>query len=194
MTAGKKLTGDGKYGLAVEGGEPVENSHHAFIFGKQHGADFFDASGKPDVRLAAERSRPSSSTSTSWPSDKIAAPGNAEYAQNQSISDFATGKAAHAAVAGRRRPAQVARHEARRVRRRARCRADAPAPASRAPTRMVAGINLAVFKNTDNIDGALKFVKFMTSDEEQQTLNAAYGSHPAGEGGPGATRRSTPPS
>ena len=26
--------------------------------------------------------------------DKIAAPGNAEYAQNQSVTDFATGKAA----------------------------------------------------------------------------------------------------
>lgn len=43
---------------------------------------------------------------------------------------------------------------------------------------MVAGINLAVFNNTDNIDGALKFVKFMTSDEEQKTLNKTYGSIP----------------
>ena len=35
----------------------------------------------------------------------------------------------------------------------------------------VAGINLAVFKNTKNMDGALKFVKFMTSAEEQKILN-----------------------
>ncbi|GFM97353.1 hypothetical protein Sfulv_21640 [Streptomyces fulvorobeus] len=43
---------------------------------------------------------------------------------------------------------------------------------------MVAGINMAVFKNTKNIDGATKFVKFMTSDEEQKVLNKAYGSIP----------------
>jgi multiple sugar transport system substrate-binding protein len=43
---------------------------------------------------------------------------------------------------------------------------------------MVAGINMGVFKNTDNRDGALKFVKFMTSDAEQKILNKAYGSIP----------------
>jgi multiple sugar transport system substrate-binding protein/raffinose/stachyose/melibiose transport system substrate-binding protein len=43
---------------------------------------------------------------------------------------------------------------------------------------MVAGINLAVFKNTHNIDGATKFVKFMTSDDEQKILNTAYSSIP----------------
>lgn len=37
---------------------------------------------------------------------------------------------------------------------------------------------MAVFKNTKNLDGATKFVKFMTSDEEQKTLNKAYGSVP----------------
>jgi multiple sugar transport system substrate-binding protein/raffinose/stachyose/melibiose transport system substrate-binding protein len=40
------------------------------------------------------------------------------------------------------------------------------------------GINLAVFKNTDNIDGAKKFVKFMTGDAEQKILNTAYSSIP----------------
>ena len=49
---------------------------------------------------------------------------------------------------------------------------------SKATTSMVAGINLAVFKNTKNLDGALNFVKFMTSDEEQKTLNGTYGSLP----------------
>ena len=43
---------------------------------------------------------------------------------------------------------------------------------------MVAGINMAVFKNTKNRDAALKFVKFMTSDEEQKILNKTYGSLP----------------
>ncbi|MEK8105573.1 extracellular solute-binding protein [Micromonospora sp. M12] len=44
---------------------------------------------------------------------------------------------------------------------------------------MVAGINMAVFKHTKNKDGALSFVKFMTSDEEQTLLNKTYGSLPA---------------
>jgi multiple sugar transport system substrate-binding protein len=43
---------------------------------------------------------------------------------------------------------------------------------------MAAGINMAVFKNTKNTEGALKFVKFMGSDEEQKILNTAYGSIP----------------
>jgi ABC-type glycerol-3-phosphate transport system substrate-binding protein len=43
---------------------------------------------------------------------------------------------------------------------------------------MVAGINLAVFKNTKNLDGAAKFVKFLTSDAEQKILNGAYSSIP----------------
>jgi ABC-type glycerol-3-phosphate transport system substrate-binding protein len=43
---------------------------------------------------------------------------------------------------------------------------------------MVAGINLAVFKNTKNLDGATKFVKFLTSDAEQKILNGAYTSIP----------------
>ena len=43
---------------------------------------------------------------------------------------------------------------------------------------MVAGINLAVFKNSHNLDGATRFVKFMTSDAEQKILNKAYSSVP----------------
>jgi multiple sugar transport system substrate-binding protein len=43
---------------------------------------------------------------------------------------------------------------------------------------MVAGINMAVFKNTKNMSAALKFVKFMTSTPEQESLNGTYGSLP----------------
>jgi multiple sugar transport system substrate-binding protein/raffinose/stachyose/melibiose transport system substrate-binding protein len=54
-----------------------------------------------------------------------------------------------------------------------------PAPAGgKHVNSMVAGINMAVFKNTKNKDAALKFVKFMTSDAEQKTLNTAYSSIP----------------
>jgi multiple sugar transport system substrate-binding protein len=47
---------------------------------------------------------------------------------------------------------------------------------------MVAGINLAVFAETAHHDAALRFVRFMTSDQEQTILNKAYGSMPTVKG------------
>ena len=42
----------------------------------------------------------------------------------------------------------------------------------------VAGINVSIFANTKEKDAALQFVKFLTSPEEQVTLNKALGSLP----------------
>src|SRR5258708_7349281 len=50
--------------------------------------------------------------------------------------------------------------------------------AGKAVTSMVAGINLAIFKNTKNLSAAEQFVKFMTSTPEQESLNQTYGSLP----------------
>ncbi|MGY1439869.1 ABC transporter substrate-binding protein [Streptomyces reniochalinae] len=175
VAAGEKLTDDGHYGLALEAGDPVENAHHAFVFAKQHGADFFDASGKPTF------DKPGNVKAVKQyvdflAEDRISAKGNAEYAARQSVRDFAKGKAgmllwqaAGSQLLGNgMKPADYG---------------VAPVPVQsvsdtgdRGTTSMVAGINLAVFKNTDNIDGALKFVKFMTSDAEQHKLNTTYGS------------------
>jgi multiple sugar transport system substrate-binding protein len=47
----------------------------------------------------------------------------------------------------------------------------------------VAGINLSIFKNTDNPQGALKFVKFMTSPEVQRTLDKPFTALPVIKGG-----------
>ncbi|AXK31310.1 sugar ABC transporter substrate-binding protein [Streptomyces armeniacus] len=177
VDTGKKLTGDGKYGLAVEGGNPVENAHHAFVFGKQHGADFFDSSGEPTFDKPANVKAVKQYVDF-LASDGIAAEGNAEYAKNESVRDFATGKAGmllwQAAASSLKshgmKPDEygVAPVPAQ----------SADASGERAVNTMVAGINLAVFKNTDNLDGALKFVKFMTSTEEQKALNGTYGSIP----------------
>jgi len=174
---GKKLTTGGKYGLAIEGANSPENIHHAFIFAKQHGADFFDASGNPTFATPGTVAAVKQYIDF-MASDKIAAPGNAEYAQNQSVQDFATGKAAMLLwqAAGVQLKERGMKPEDWGV---------APVPVqSGAPGQgtnvdtMVAGINLAVFKNTQNRDGALKFVKFMTSDDEQKILNGKYGSIP----------------
>lgn len=93
VETGKKISKGGKWGLGAEGSNLSNNIHQVFVLAKQHGADFFTADGKPDftsdgvvaavkqyVDLMAE--------------DKVVAPGNAEYAQNQSLSDFAKGKTA----------------------------------------------------------------------------------------------------
>ncbi|MFD8232170.1 ABC transporter substrate-binding protein [Streptomyces sp. NPDC059696] len=174
---GKKLSKDGKWGLGAEGSNPSENIHHAFVLAKQHGADFFTPEGKADftndgvvaavkqyVDLMAE--------------DKVIAPGNAEYAQNQSVSDFAKGKTAMLLwqSASANLTSQGMSEDDYGI---------APVPVQsgtpgtgKQVNSMVAGINLAVFRNTDNLDGATEFVKFMTSEDEQKILNKAYSSIP----------------
>ncbi|MFI6950062.1 ABC transporter substrate-binding protein [Streptomyces sp. NPDC050422] len=174
---GKKLSKDGKWGLGAEGANLSNNIHQTFVLGQQHGADFFDAAGKPtftsDGAVAAVKQY-----IDFMAKDKIIAPGNAEYAQNQSLTDFAKGKTAMVLwqAAASTFASQGMKPEDWGA---------APVPvASGTPGQgkninsMVAGINMAVFKNTKNIDGAKKFVKFMTSDAEQKLLNKTYGSIP----------------
>ncbi|MFF2362945.1 ABC transporter substrate-binding protein [Streptomyces sp. NPDC058122] len=178
---GKKISKNGKWGLGAEGSNASENIHHAFVFAKQHGADFFTADGKADFTndgvVAAVKQYVDLMAK-----DKIIAPGNAEYAQNQSVSDFAKGKNAmllwQSAAANLK--SQGMSEDAYGI---------APVPVqSGTPgtganvNSMVAGINLAVFKNTKNLDGATKFVKFLTSDAEQKILNGAYTSIPPVKG------------
>jgi ABC-type glycerol-3-phosphate transport system substrate-binding protein len=174
---GRKLTKGGKYGLAIEGANNSENAHHAFVFAKQHGGDFFDAAGNPTFTtpqvVAAIKQYVDLLGSA-----KIAAPGDAEYAQNQSVADLANGKAAMLlwqAAGGQLKtrgknpddwgvaPVPV--------------QSGTPGTGTNVDT-MVAGINMAIFKNSGNLDGAFKFVKFMTGDAEQKTLNGDYGSIP----------------
>ncbi|MEW2316154.1 ABC transporter substrate-binding protein [Streptomyces bauhiniae] len=174
---GAKIRAKGKSVLGAEGSNLSENIHHVFVFAKQHDADFFSADGKPDftnpkvvdavkqyVGLMAK--------------DKVIPAGNAEYAQNQSVSDFAKGKQAmllwQSAAANLK--SQGMKDDAYGV---------APVPVQKGTpgpgaqvNSMAAGINIAVFKDSHNLDGATEFVKFMTSDAEQKILNKAYSSIP----------------
>jgi multiple sugar transport system substrate-binding protein/raffinose/stachyose/melibiose transport system substrate-binding protein len=174
---GKKIRAEGKNPLGAEGANLSENIHHVFVFAKQHGADFFTADGTPDFTddktVAAVKEYVDLMAK-----DKAIPAGNAEYAQNQSVSDFAKGKTAmllwQSAAANLK--SQGMAEDAYGV---------APVPVrSGTPgtgtqvNSMVAGINMAVFKNTHNLDGATSFVKFMTSDAEQKVLNKAYSSIP----------------
>ncbi|MGW0121458.1 extracellular solute-binding protein [Streptomyces sp. NPDC003327] len=177
VATGKKLSKDGKWGIGVEGANLSNNIHQVFVLGKQHGADFFTADGKADFTsdgaVAAVKQYVDLMASA-----KIVAPGNAEYAQNQSLSDFAKDRTGMVLW---QTPAQT--FAAQGMSEDEWGVAPAPVPSGTPgqgtqTNSMVAGINMAVFKNSKNLDGALKFVKFMTGDEEQVLLNKAYGSVP----------------
>ena len=174
---GKKIEAKGKQALGAEGSNVSENIHHTFVFAKQHGADFFTADGKADFTNDGVVTAVKQYVDL-MAKDKVIPVGNAEYAQNQSVSDFAKGKTAMLMwqSASANLKSQGMSDSAYGI---------APIPVqSGTPgtgtqvNSMVAGINLAVFKNTDNLDGSTKFVKFMTSDAEQKILNTAYSSIP----------------
>lgn len=174
---GKKIQAKGKQVLGAEGANVSENIHHAFVFAKQHGADFFTADGKPDFTSDGAVSAVKQYVDL-MAKDKAIPQGNAEYAQNQSVSDFAKGRTAMLLwqSASANLKSQGMSEDKYGI---------APVPVqSGAPgagaqvNSMVAGINLAVFKNTDNLGGASEFVKFMTGDEEQKILNTAYSTIP----------------
>ncbi|CAM5524199.1 ABC transporter substrate-binding protein [Streptomyces narbonensis] len=179
--AGKKLSKDGKWGIGVEGSNLSNNIHQVFVLAKQHGADFFTADGKADFTSDGAVAAVKQYVDL-MATQKIVAPGNAEYAQNQSLSDFAKDRTGMVLwqTPSQTFASQGMAPEEWGV-------APAPVPAGKPgqgkqTNSMVAGINMAVFKNTKNLDGALKFVKFMTSDEEQILLNKAYGSVPPVKG------------
>ncbi|MER7921544.1 MULTISPECIES: sugar ABC transporter substrate-binding protein [unclassified Streptomyces] len=174
---GKKIQAKGKQVLGAEGANVSENIHHTFVFAKQHGADFFTADGKPDFTndgvVAAVKQYVDLMAK-----DKVIPVGNAEYAQNQSVSDFAKGKTAMLMwqSASANLKSQGMSDSSYGI---APIPVQSGTPGTGAQTNsMVAGINLAVFKNTNNLDGSTKFVKFMTSDAEQKILNTAYSSIP----------------
>jgi multiple sugar transport system substrate-binding protein len=178
VTAGRALTKSGQWGLAIEGANVSENAHHAFTFSQQYGGEWFDSSGKPTFDTAQNVAAIKRYIDL-MAVDKIANPSNAEYAQNQSVSDFANGKAAMLMwqAVGSNLKSQGMNPDQYGV---------APIPFLASPpsggkrvNSMVAGINIAVFKHTQNRDAALQFVKFMTSDEEQVILNKTYGSLPS---------------
>ncbi|WP_406005823.1 sugar ABC transporter substrate-binding protein [Streptomyces sp. NBC_00637] len=174
---GKKIQAKGKQVLGAEGANVSENVHHVFVFAKQHGADFFTAEGKPDFTSDGAVAAVKQYVDL-MAKDKAIPQGNAEYAQNQSVSDFAKGKTAMLLwqTASANLKSQGMSEDKYGI-------APVPVQSSTPGTgtqvnSMVAGINLAVFKNTDNLDGATEFVKFMTGGEEQKILNKAYSTIP----------------
>jgi multiple sugar transport system substrate-binding protein len=175
---GKKLTHGGHSGLAIEAGQIPENVHMAFELSQQQGGAFFDAAGKPTFQtpqnVAAVRQM-----IDFMQTDKITSPSDAQYSKGtEALTDYATGKAAMVIW-------QAATGSLAKLGMNSADIGVAPLPLpSPAPaggknvTSMVAGINIAIFKNSKNLSAAEQFVKFMTSTTEQESLNKTYGSLP----------------
>jgi len=175
VTAAKSLTKGDIHGLALAAGSYTENAHFAFINAAQDGAALFDDQGNPTftqdgVVSGIKRYLDLMQT------DKVADIGNAQYDNGtKSVADFANKKVAMVINQNNADNSIVA----------AGMKSDEygvvpfPAPASGEKiASFIAGINLSIFKNTDNKDGALKFVKFMTSEATQSELGKPFASLP----------------
>lgn len=185
VSAAEALTNpaEGKYGIVIPGGTVNASMHFAYIFSEQHGGSAFDKDGNPTftsqgmidgvkqyVDLLSEY--------------KVVNPSVAQFTEGaQAAAEFANGNAAM----------YMAQTSSGNVLAQNDMTADqygvVPIPAPKGGDQIgsfVAGTNISVFKNTKNLDAAIEFVKFMTSDEEQEILNAAYTSLPVVQGVPAA--------
>jgi multiple sugar transport system substrate-binding protein len=182
VTAAKKLTNPDKgvYGMAMEGGSYTEGVHFAFIFGQQHDSDPFDSSGKPDFTSDGQVAGVKQYVDLMG-TDKVVNPSSAQYKNGpEAPGDFAKGKAAMLMSqnnADNTLQADGMKSSEYGV-------VPIPAPSGgQQISSFVAGINLSIFNNTKNKDGALKFVKFMTSKDTQATLDKPFTALPVIKGG-----------
>lgn len=179
----KKLTidtdGDGaidQWGFTAAGASVAANSHQAFVRGLQNGGSLFDSSGKAtfdsDEQVAGVKQ---------WidlmATDKVMSPSDAEISDGPlKVDNLINGQAAM--MFDQSPLKNFAARDFTDF-------ATAPVPMMTADATglegtqsHVAGINLSVFKNSDNKANALKLAAFMTSDEEQVYLNDAFTSLP----------------
>ncbi|GAB3444398.1 sugar ABC transporter substrate-binding protein [Streptomonospora sediminis] len=159
-----------QYGFALEGGSERQNSHLAHILGLQNGGQLWKDGGptfstpeqveavKMWVDLMAE--------------EEVVDPGNAEFSDGtQAIGDFTDERAAMVIVQGSGRTTMAARdfddYEVAQV------PMMDPLPGEPIQSH-AAGINISVFNDTDNKEGALQLVNHLTSPEEQVYLSQEF--------------------
>ncbi|GGK81530.1 ABC transporter substrate-binding protein [Mangrovihabitans endophyticus] len=168
-----------KWGVVIPGATVNASMHFSFIFGQQNGGDAFDASGKPTFTT------PGMVAGVKQYVDlmsryHVVNPSAAQYSDSaQAAGDFARGDAAmyFAQTSG----INVLKQNGMDPEQYGIVPIPAPSGGNDIGS-FVAGTNISIFKNTKHLDAALQFVKFMTSDAEQATLNKAYTSLPAVKG------------
>lgn len=170
----------GVYGMAIAAGSYTENAHYAFINAAQNGAELFTADGAPTftsdgVVNGILRYLDLMQT------HKVVNPSNAQYDNGtDSVSDFANGKVAMI----------INQNNANATLEANGMTADqfgvvpypAPAASTTPVASHVAGINIAAFANTDNRDGALKLIQYLTAPERQAALGKAFTTLPVLKG------------
>lgn len=177
----KKLTDPAKkqYGLTMAGASYTENAHFAFIFGKQQGGGFFN--GDKATFTDDGNVRGVQEYIDFLGKDKIATPSSAEHATtNDALADFTSGEAAM--ILAQNNTATGIKANGMKAKEYGVAPMPMPMPAQLPPggqriNSHVAGINVAAFKG-ENEDAALKLIDFMTSKEEQVTLNQQFGALP----------------
>ena len=175
----KKLTkdtnGDGKpdqWGFTAAGASVSANSHQAFVRGLQNGGTLFDAEGKPTFDSDPQVEGVKQFVDL-MATHKVMSPSDAELSQgSQKVDNVINGKAAMMFDQSPLKNFAARDFKDWGV---------APIPMMTAGATgdagtqsHVAGINLSVFKNSDNKANAIKLAAFLTSDEEQIALNKAY--------------------
>ncbi|HEX6468336.1 MAG TPA: extracellular solute-binding protein [Streptosporangiaceae bacterium] len=190
----KKLTkpDKGQYGVAILGASYTEGAHFAFMFGLQNGAKLFQggAPGFDSPQMVAGVKQYLDLLAT----DKVVNPSDAEYVNDsQYLKDFAKDKAgmlmiqSYATAGVKENGMKDSDYGVAPI------PLPDPLPAGgQRVTSHVAGINIGVFKNSKNTDGALKLVNFLTSPDEQKILNARYGTLPVAQAAYSDPRFQTP--
>jgi multiple sugar transport system substrate-binding protein len=165
-----------QWGVAVEGASITENSHWAFILGRQNGSQLFGPGGKPTFDSPGVVKGIQDYVNLVG-ADKVANPSNAQFSNGtQALAQFAQGKTGmimwqnNGAINLKADGMKSSEFGV----------ADTPvANGSSTPVMThVAGINISIFKNTSHKEDALKFVNFLTGRQEQVSLNTSYGSLP----------------
>jgi len=175
VAAAKKLTNGNQYGFALAAGSYTENVHFAFINSAQNGGEWFDKKGNPTFDSQANIDGIKRYLDL-MQSDKVVNTSNAQYDNGvQAVNDFATSKVAMILSQNNADASIVANgmtNDQYGV-------VPFPAPeGGKDIATFIAGINLSIFKNTKQKDAALKFVKYMTSEDVQTTLGKPYASLP----------------
>ncbi|WP_152354058.1 ABC transporter substrate-binding protein [Brachybacterium subflavum] len=178
VAAAKELTDEkkGVWGMSLAAGSYTENVHFAFINATQNGVALNTEDGKPDFTSDGVVDGVLRYLDL-MQSDKVVNPSNAQFDNGtKSVTAFANGKAAMI-INQNNANATI---EANGMK--AEDFAAVPFPAPKDSTSdcasHLAGINIAIMDSTKNRDGALKFVKYMTSADAQKELDKPFAALP----------------
>lgn len=177
ISTAKKLTKDGKFALSLPAGAYTSNAHFAFLNSAQNGAELFDGEGKPTFTSDGVVDGVKRYLDL-MQAEKVVNPADVQADSGKGLHDFTSGKVAM--IIGASMDTSILGDGMK-----AEDYGVVPYPAPEGAEKISsfpAGINMSVFKNTKNKDGALKFVEFMTNAETQKTLNDQYGTIPVLKG------------